>query len=195
MYFCDPEQPYKHFDICKSYPNVLLKNKQLLPSYGIHDLEKTGEFYIDEVVLDKYGCDLKIEAGFYSNNLVKYFVEVLKIDPDIKYKLITHKSFIELIFTNFDQKQSKLLANSFIDNLGTKYNKINHGFACRDYETAMNVWTSGVYEKMNITIDNYNDLYLIREQKIQRLFSETSRINRFVVSEAILYVLNLIVSY
>ena len=34
LYFCDPEyfdkedEPYKHFNICKSYPNVLLKNDQ-----------------------------------------------------------------------------------------------------------------------------------------------------------------------
>ena len=29
-----------------------------------------------------------------------------------------------------------------------------------------NIWTSGLNEEMNITIDNYNDLYLIKEQKI-----------------------------
>ena len=32
----------------------------------VRDLEKTGEFYIDEVIVDKYKCTLKIEAGFYS---------------------------------------------------------------------------------------------------------------------------------
>ena len=26
----------------------------------------TGEFYIDEYDLKKFGCDVKIEAGFYS---------------------------------------------------------------------------------------------------------------------------------
>ena len=71
---------------------------------------------------------------------------------------------------------------------------MNHGFTCRDYETAMNIWTSGISEEMNISIDNYIDLYLTRKQKIERLFSNTCSINRFVVSEAILYVLNLIES-
>ena len=51
-----------------------------------------------------------------------------------------------------------MLANSSIGNLVTKYNKINHGFTCKDYETAMNIWTSGVAERMNISIDNCNDL-------------------------------------
>ena len=95
LYFCDPEyfeddnQPqYKHFDICKSYPNVLSKNNQPIPVYSIHDnieefncildLDKTGEFNIDEVILDKYGCDLKTDAVFYSSSLVKYLVQVLK---------------------------------------------------------------------------------------------------------------------
>ena len=51
-----------------------------------------------------------------------------------------------------------------------------------------------VAEKMNISIDNYNNLYLICEQKLERLFRETCSINRFVVSKAILYALNLIES-
>ena len=68
-----------------------------------------------------------------------------------------------------------MLANSFIGDLGTKYKKINHRFTCRDCETAM-----------NISVHNYNDLYLIKEQKIERLISETCSINRFV-SEATVY--------
>ena len=47
---------------------------------------------------------------------------------------------------------------------------------------------------MTFGIDNYNDLYLIKEQNIERLFSKTCSTNRFVVSEAILYVFNLIES-
>ena len=38
------------------------------------------------------------------------------------------------------------------------YNKVNNGVTCTDYETAM-----------NITFDKYNDLYLIKEQKIDCL--------------------------
>ena len=58
---------------------MLINNTEPIPLYSIHDdieafgglddLGKTGEFYIDEVVLDKKGgCDLKIEAGFYSKS-------------------------------------------------------------------------------------------------------------------------------
>ena len=45
---------------------------------------------------------------------------------------------------------------------------------------------------MNKTVDNYNDLYLIKEQKIDRLFGDNCSKNKFVLSEAILYALNLI---
>ena len=113
----------------------------------------------------------------------------------IKYKLITHedlKASSNIFWTILNRKQAKMSANSFIGNLGTKYKKINHRFTCRDYETAMNIWTSGINKGMNISIDNYNDLYLIKEQKIERWLSETCSVNRFVVSEVILYVLNLI---
>ena len=44
LYFCDSEyfdeeedQLYKHIDTRKSYPNVLIKNKQPIPMYSIHN--------------------------------------------------------------------------------------------------------------------------------------------------------------
>lgn len=46
--------------------------------------------------------------------------------------------------------------------------------------------------RLDIIIDNYNKLYLIKEQKIELLSSDNCSINLFVVSEAILYALNLI---
>ena len=96
---------------------------------------------------------------------------------NIKYKTVTRRSlkpdtsrsFTEYIFDNFKEKQAKMVANCFVGHLGTKYNKTNNGFACQDYKTAMNIWTSGLNEGMNITINNYNDLYLIKEQKIDCL--------------------------
>ena len=119
LYFCDGEyfdeeedQSCKDFGICKSYPNVLIKNEQTTPVYSIHDkieeftdirdLEKTGEFYIDEVILDKYGCDLKKEAGFYSISLIKYLVQVLKMDQsNIKYKIVTKRALKPDTFKSF----------------------------------------------------------------------------------------------
>ena len=46
-------------------------------------------------------------------------------------------------------------------------------------------------EDKNITIDNYKDLYLIREQTVEIIFSDNTSINRFVISEAILNCLQL----
>lgn len=43
-----------------------------------------------------------------------------------------------------------------------------------------------------MTIDKYEDIYLIREQKCERMFSDNTSINRFVVSQAILRCLQLI---
>ena len=43
-------------------------------------------------------------------------------------------------------------------------------------------------EKRNVTID----IFLIREQQVERIFSDNTRINRFVVSQAILKCLQLI---
>ena len=51
---------------------------------------------------------------------------------------------MEYIFDNPEQKQAKMLANCFIGGLQTKYNKINRGFTCKDYETAIYIWTSGI---------------------------------------------------
>ena len=47
-------------------------------------------------------------------------------------------------------------------------------------------------EGQNVTIDHHNGIYLIREQKINRIFSDHTSINRFVVSQAVLKCLQLI---
>ena len=56
----------------------------------------------------------------------------------------------------------------------------------------MNCWTLAMSEHKNLSIDHYNDLFLVREQTVDRIFSDHTSINRFVVSEAILKCLRLI---
>ena len=53
-------------------------------------------------------------------------------------------------------------------------------------------WTGAMAEKRNVTIDHFQDIYLVKEQTRQRLFRDNTSINRFVVSEAILTSLLLI---
>ena len=107
--------------------------------------------------------------------------------------VLTFSEYIKYIFDNFDEKEAKKLANSFIGELRRKYNKRNQGFTCTEYDTAMACWTSAMVEKRNVTIDHYNNILLIREQQqIERIFSDNTSINRFVVSEAILKCLQLI---
>ena len=54
------------------------------------------------------------------------------------------------------------------------------------YESAMNCWTSAIRQGKNVFIDFHEDLYLVREQIVKCNFSDTTSVNRFVVSENIL---------
>ena len=98
----------------------------------------------------------------------------------------TFRAFFTFLFQVFPESQAKLLANSFIKELGRKYSRSDHGFTCKNMDTAECIWTSDLAEGRNITIDNYKDLFLSREQKVERIFSDDTSINRFVISEAIL---------
>ena len=97
---------------------------------------------------------------------------------NIKYRITTQKApkphtfraFLTYIFIIFPESQAKMLANSFIGELGRKYSRNDHGFTCRDMDTAQCIWTSALAEGKNITIDNYKDLHLIREQTVERIF-------------------------
>ena len=198
-------------DIAKCYPSILLNNNHEIPLYSIHDviepfncksdLRNCGEFYIDETVLENYSNPIKIEAGFYSSNLISYLVDELNMPlRQIKYKIITKRAlkpdtfsaFFKYIFDTLPEGEAKKIANSFIGDLGRKYNIINCGFTCTEYDTAMCRWTSGLAEGKNMTVDYHDGIFLIREKKIERIFSDHKSINRFVVSEAILKCLQLI---
>ena len=50
----------------------------------------------------------------------------------------------------------------------------------------------GITRRQNITIDNYVDLFLVREQAVERIFSDNTSVNRFVISQAILRCLHLL---
>ena len=198
-------------DISKSYPSILINNNSPIPVYSIHDeivpfngindLNEYGEFYLIETILDNFGKTIKIEAGFYSRNLVYYLVHELYMSiKQIKYKITTKralkpdtfKCFMEYLFNEFPENEAKRLANSFIGELGRKYNKTNCGFTCTEYETAMCCWTRAMAEGRNVTVNSFNDIFLIKEQSCERIFSDNTSINRFVVSEAILKLLELI---
>ena len=73
-----------------------------------------------------------------------------------------------------------------------------HGFTCRSMDTAQAIWTSGLASGKKISIDSYRnsftdqELFLVIERQTERIFSDSTSINRFVVSQAILLCLNLI---
>ena len=149
---------------------------------------------MDETIIHNFGVPLKIEDGFYNSNLVWYLVNELHMpSSNVKWKIITKKAlkpdtfrnFLLYIFKIFPEAQAKLLTNTFIEELGRKYSRSDHSFTCKDIDTAQCIWTSCLAEGKNATIDNYKDLFLIREQTVERIFSDNTSINRFVISQAL----------
>ena len=74
-------------DISKCYPSILIDNESPIPLYTIHDIIKPfneafriGEYYIDKYVIKKrLGKGIKIEAGFYSKQLVQTLITKFKM--------------------------------------------------------------------------------------------------------------------
>lgn len=64
-------------------------------------------------------------------------------------------------------------------------------------DTAQCIWTTALALNRDVTIDSYQnsntkqELFLIRERKVERIVSENISINRFVISEPILKCLNM----
>ena len=78
------------------------------------------------------GKGIKIESGFYSRNLVEALIEQFKMPPtNVKWfiparkalKSDIFKNYLTAIFTMFPESQAKLLANSFMGELGRKYSR------------------------------------------------------------------------
>ena len=210
------EEDLVNIDICRQFPGILIHNDQTIPIYTAHDviqkfegktdmdndiglfypeLNVNGEFYIDEFEIKNFGCDLRFENGFYHVSLIKFLINFCNMPiSNIKYKLVAHhgikastfKDFLLYIFKNFPETQAKKLANSFIGDLGRKYNKHDFGFICQDLQTAQDVWTDGIENGINVIIDKFKDIFLVREQKVERIVADHTSINRFVISRSIL---------
>ena len=220
--FDDQPNGLVNIDICKQFPSILILNRYTIPIYTIHDniekpegkqkmdndigiyypeLNQNGEFYIDTFTIKQFGNQIKFPNGFYHVSLIDFFIYECGMSiSNIKYKLIarhgikndTFKDFMKYIFKTFPEQIANKMANSFIGDLGRKYNRTNYGFTCQILETAQNIWIQGLTDGKNITIDNFEDLYLIREQKIDRMLSDHTGINRYIISQSILQCLQLL---
>lgn len=77
---------------------------------------------------------------------IKWCVNTRKaLKPD------TFRNFLLYIFKMFPEAQAKLLANSFIGELGRKYLRTDHGFTSRDMDTVQCIWTSPLAENRQFT--------------------------------------------
>ena len=138
-------------DISKCYPSILIDNKTPIPLYTIHDIIKpfngvfdskdmTGEYNIDEYVIEKrLRKGIKIEAGFYTEPLIRALITKFKMPTsNVKWYIQarktlapdTFKNYMLAIFSMFPEPQAKLLANGYIGELGRKYSRKDHGFTC-----------------------------------------------------------------
>lgn len=210
------EEDLVNIDICKQFPGILINNDQTVPIYTAHDifekfegkqemdndigiyypeLNVNDEFYMDEFEIKNFKCSQRFEIGFFHVSLIKFLIKFCNMPvSNIKYKLVanhgikasTFKDFLLYIFKHSPEAQAKKLANSFIGDLGRKYNKSDFGFICQDLQTAQDVWTDGIDRGINVIIDNFKDVFLVREQKIERILSDHTSINRFVISRSIL---------
>ena len=202
-------------DISKCYLSILIDNETPIPLYSIHDiieplngLFKTGEYYIDEYVIEKrLGKGVKIEAGFYSEPAIRTLITKFKMPTsNVKWCIQarktlapdTFKNYMLAIFSMFPESQAKLLTNSYIGELGRKYSRKDHGLTCSSLDTAQCIWKSALAENRDVVIDSYQnpntkqELYLIRERQIERIFSDDTSINDFVISQSILKCLNML---
>lgn len=76
--------------------------------------------------------------------------------------------------------------------MGRQYNRSDFGFTCQDLQTCQDVWTKGIEDGINVIIDKFEDIFLVREQRIERILSDHTSINRFVISNSILQCLTLL---
>ena len=124
-----------------------------IPLYTIHDVIKrfngvfgVGEYYIEECVIDnRLGKGIKIVAGFYSKQLVQALIAEFKMPvSNVKWYIQARKTlapdtfenYMLAIFSMFPESQAKLLANSYIGELGRKYSRKDHGFTCSSLDRA-----------------------------------------------------------
>lgn len=204
--FGDIPEGLVNIDISKQFPSILINNSVNFPHYTMHEvfekfngteceLDNNGEFLIDEFMIQKFGRKIPIESDVYHISLIKYLIDELGMPlSNIKYKLIakheieadTFKKFMLCLFNNFPEAHAKKLANSFIGDLGRKYDKTDYGFSCTELQTCQDVWTQALADDKNIMINKFDDMYLVREQKIERILSDHTSINRFVISCSIL---------
>ena len=161
-------------DIFKCYPSILIDNKTPIPLYTILDViepfhgvfdskNMTGEYYIHEYVFDRMGKGIKIEAGFYSEQLVYTLIDKFKMPTrNVKWCIRarktlapdTFKNLMLAVFSMFSESQAKLLANSYIGEMGRKYSRKDHGFTCNSLDTAQCIWTSALAENHDVIIDS-----------------------------------------
>ena len=164
-------------DNSKCYPSILIDNKHPIPLYTIHDViepfngafdskDMLGKYYRDEYVFDRMGEGIEIEAGFYGEQLVNALIKRFKMPTSNVKRYIhcrktlspdTFKNFLIALFTMFPESQAKLLANSYIGELGRKYSCKDHGFTCNSLDTAQCIWTSALAKNGDVMIDSYQN--------------------------------------
>ena len=193
-------------DICKSYSNVILKNKFKFPVYNIHckvedyDGEEIvcGEYYIDATEL-KFKSEqehaITLKPAFYSWNVITYLLQkkhIRKSDIKLQFRAAysepadCFKEFVEYIYNTFENTIAKKLVNFLIGFWDSKYNKNFTGCITDSVEVLASILSES---KVKPSVDFLNGMFLIRRETKSRLGSDHTSLWRHVICGGIVQLL------
>jgi len=194
------------YDVCKSYSSVLLSNDVPFPIFQQFDEVQqftkdsefvAGEYYISKAM--KFCNGMIYPRGWYPFNLVKfarsrkcitrsditmYIPAKQFIQPDV------FKSFVEYVYTSFDEIDSKKIINFFIGDLGQKFTKSDSGCITSSFDIACALLLQ--YEKTHhVSIDSLNDYHFVRVQSQVKKYKTALPIHRHIIAGGIINLVKL----
>ena len=195
-------------DVIKSYSSALLHNTYDFPLYTIHDqIEpfdnkeiKCGFYKLDNV---EYAFGLIIPTGWYTWGVIDWLLKngllkrshILQQYLSINYlKADTFKEFVKYCFS-FGIYEAKMLINSFIGQLNSKYNKMAKACIVDDYESALCLYSQSLDKDEDFSLHMLNNLFLCKSVKKERLMSDYSPIYSHVIGLGIINLMKLIKAY
>ena len=203
----DQEQgDYGHgYDVCKSYASGILNNKTDYAIFQQFDEVKpftkdcvmvVGEYYVSVDI--KINKNMKMSKGYYplvfvnellNRKVIKKSHITMYIPAKLFIKADVFKSFVEHIYTKYQEDDAKKMINFFIGSLGTKYSKIDTGCITTEFDIACALEIQ--YSDHNISIDKYEDLYFVRAQTKTKKFNTALPIHRHIMCLGIINLINL----
>ena len=194
------------YDVSKSYASVLLTNEEPFPIFNLFDEIQeftkesrfvAGEFYISKAI--KLCEGMVYPCGWYPLNFVKFArsrkcITRSDITMYIPAKQFVQpevfKSFVEHIYTTYDESDAKKIINFFIGDFGQKFVKSDSGCVTSSFDIACALLLQ--YEKdHHISIDSLNDYHFVRVQSKEKKLITGLPIHRHIICGGIINLVKL----